>query len=219
VADKVGFGGPGDVIPTALALLGLSLLWGMTQYADGTVFIGLVIAPPLALGILSAATVRMILGRGRGGMGAVGGAGIVVFALMFAIAAIAAKASADGAIAFETSALVLSFAVGSVGSFVGALSLNHYRIVEKPEEDDDLDDEEDDDGDDVDYSTQPEELVCLLTNQVVNPDHDKYVVCHNKFNQSETCHAVYLMDYVHLLDGRCRRCFAALKDRDLEGMG
>jgi len=217
VADKAGFGGPGDVIPTALALLVITVLWGTTQYADGTVFIGLVIGTPLALGILSAATVRMILGRARGGLGAVGGAGVVVFALMFAIAAIIAKTSAETAIAFETSALVLSFAVGAVGSFIGALSLNHYRIVEKEDDEEDLDDDEDDDGDDVDYSTQPEELVCLLTNQVVNPDHDKYVVCHNKFNQTEVCHAVYLMDYVHLLDGRCRRCFAQLKERDLQG--
>jgi hypothetical protein len=52
----------------------------------------------------------------------------------------------------------------------------------------------------------------------VNPSHDKYVVCHNKFNKTETCHAVYLMDYVHLLDGRCRRCFGSLRERDLEGM-
>lgn len=218
MADNEGFGGPGDILPTATTLLILSLLWGTTQYADGTIFIGLVIGTPLALGMLSAATVRMALGRSRGGIGAVGGAGIGVFALMFALAAIAAKTTADGAIAFETSSLVLSFAVGALGSFVGALSLAHYRIAERDDDDEDLDDDVEQDEDDVDYSTQPEELVCLLTNQVVNPDHDKYVVCHNRFNQSQTCHAVYLMDYVHLLDGRCRRCFAQLRERDLQGM-
>ena len=219
MANDTGFGSPGDFLPTGLALFVLTLLWGGTQYADGSVFIGLVVATPIALGMLSAATVRMVVGRNRGGLGMVGGAGIGVFALMFAIAAIVAKTTAAEAIAFETSSLVLSFVAGAVGSFVGALSLNHYRVTEqKDDDDDDYADEEDDDGDDVDYSTQPEELVCLLTNQVVNPDHDKYVVCHNKFNQSEVCHAVYLMDYVHLLDGRCRRCFAQLRERDLQGM-
>ena len=219
MANDTGFGGPGDFLPTGLALFVLTLLWGGTQYADGSVFLGLVLATPLALGMLSAATVRMVMGRGRGGLGAVGGGGIGVFALMFAIAAIVAKTTADEAIAFEASSLVLSFVAGSVGSFVGALSLNHYRLAEqKDDDDDDYGEAEEDDGEDVDYSTQPEELVCLLTNQVVNPDHDKYVVCHNKFNQSEVCHAVYLMDYIHLLDGRCRRCFAQLRERDLEGM-
>lgn len=219
MADKnAEFGGPGDILPTGMALVVLTLLWGMTQYADGTVFFGLTLAVPLALGMLSAATIRMVLGRGRGGLGAVCGGGVGVFALMFAVAAIAAKSSAEAAIAFEASGLVLSFVAGTVGSFLGALSLNHYRIAEQDDDEDDLDEVVDDDGDDVDYTTQPEELVCLLTNQVVNPEHDKYVVCHNKFNQTEVCHAVYLMDYVHLLDGRCRRCFAQLKERDLGGM-
>ena len=218
MSDNEGFGGPGDILPTATTLLILSLLWGVTQYADGTVFIGLVIGTPLALGMLSAATVRMVLGRARGGIGVVGGAGVGVFAMMFALAAIVSKATADGAIAFEASSLAISFVVGAVGSFIGALSLAHYRISAREDDDEDLDDEEEVDEDDVDYSTQPEELVCLLTNQVVNPDHDKYVVCHNRFNQSQTCHAVYLLDYVHLLDGRCRRCFGQLRERDLEGM-
>ena len=218
MADNVGFGSPGDFLPTAGALLVLSLLWGTTQYADGTVFFGLVIGTPLALGMLSAATVRMVMGPARGGLAAVGGGGIGVFALMFAIAAITSKATADGVIAFQSSALALSFVVGAVGSFLGALSLNHYRITDTPDADDEDLAEDDGDGDDVDYTTQPEELVCLLTNQVVNPDHDKYVVCHSVFNQSETCHAVYLMDYVHLLDGRCRRCFSQLRERDLQGM-
>ena len=220
MADRAGFGSPGDFLPTAAALFGLTLLWGMTQYSDGTPFIGLTVGAPLALGMLSAATVRMIMGRGRGGLGAVGGGGVVVFALMFAIGAIMAKATAEEGVVFGASSLVLSFVFGTVGSFVGALSLNHYRVdqVGSDDDDDDLDDEEEGDDDDVDYSTQPEELVCLLTNQVVNPDHDKYVVCHNSFNKSEVCHAVYLMDYVHLLDGRCRRCFGQLRERDLGGM-
>jgi len=72
---------------------------------------------------------------------------------------------------------------------------------------------------DADYSTEPEELVCLLTNQVVNREHDRYVVCHNPFNVSQVCHAVYLFDYVHLLGGKCNRCYQPLLKKDLEGRG
>jgi hypothetical protein len=108
--------------------------------------------------------------------------------------------------------------MGVLGSFLGSFALGHYLRREQPQEaDEDVPEEEPED--DIDYTTEPEELVCLLTNQVVNRDHDRYVVCHNKMNVSQVCHAVYLFDYVHLLDGRCRRCFQQLRERDQKGMG
>ena len=116
--------------------------------------------------------------------------------------------------------MLMGMGLGFLGAFLGALSLAHYRAVEQAAPDEDTDDLEDEEEvDDVDYSTEPEELVCLLTNQVVNRDHDVYVVCHNRMNVSQVCHAVYLKDYVHLLEGRCRRCYQPLRERDLKGMG
>lgn len=229
-SDEGGLGSIGDFTPTFMVLIVFTFAWGLLQFRDGTPWIGLALTPPLAVGMLSAASVRMVLGRAIGGFGLTFGLGVVLFAMMYGVAfgltALAApEAPAVAPELVETSGLseaaihrMVGFIMGILGAFVGALGLVHYRMTAQQdiEEDEDLREAEDED---IDYSTEPEDLVCLLTNQVVNRDHDKYVVCHNKFNVTSVCHAVYLMDYVHLLDGRCRRCYGALRERDLKGMG
>jgi hypothetical protein len=217
---KPGWGSPGDFFPTLIVLTVLSVVWGLVQFRDGTTFLGLALVTPLAVGMLSGATSRMIFGRERGGTGVVGGAGAGVFLVMWVISVVAAKLSIES---FDPSAnmmpMLLGMGVGFTGAFLGALALSHYRVTEQAQPDEDTDDlEEDEEEDDIDYTTEPEELVCLLTNQVVNRDHDVYVVCHNRMNVTQVCHAVYLKDYVHLLEGRCRRCYQPLRERDLKGM-
>ncbi len=216
--EQVEYGSIGEVLPTLGLLFTFSVVWGLVEFRDGSYFVGLLVTPPLAAGMLSAAVIRMALGRQTGGIATVGGIGIVVFALMFGISAVVATLfGSSEAFTWEPLHLVVSVLMGIIGSFLGALSLGHYLVTEQPVDDDD-DDVPEDDGEDLDYSTEPEDLVCLLTNQVVNRDHDKYVVCHNRMNVTQVCHAVYLKDYVHLLDGRCRRCYQGLRKRDLEGM-
>jgi hypothetical protein len=162
----------------------------------------------------------MLLGRTFGGLLATFGLGVVLFAMMFGLAAVCAVLAApeEGGVSMDGLTLGVGILMGILGAFVGALSLRHYKIIEQEDIDDDEDLREAED-EDIDYSTEPEDLVCLLTNQVVNREHDKYVVCHNRFNVTSVCHAVYLMDYVHLLDGRCRRCYQPLRERDKKGMG
>lgn len=222
--DGPGWGSPSEFFPTMIVLIVFSVVWGMVQYRDGTTFMGLAVAGPLAVGMLSGASVRMLFGRERGGIGTVGAVGILVFMVMWVLSVIAAKVTMEDGGAFDPSAnmlpMLMGLGVGCVGSFLAALSLAHYRVQEQQAPDEDTDDLEDEpEEDDTDYSTEPEELVCLLTNQVVNRDHDIYVVCHNKMNVTQVCHAVYLKDYVHLLEGRCRRCYQPLRERDLKGMG
>jgi hypothetical protein len=229
-SDEGGLGSIGDFVPTFLALLVFTAAWGLLQFRDGTPWIGLALVPPLAIGMLSSASVRMVLGRSIGGFGMTFGLGLLLFGLMFGVAFGFAVLAASGtpAVAAETvesaglsdAAIhrLVASVMGILGAFLGALALKHYRVTAQEDMDDDEDLREAED-EDIDYSTEPEDLVCLLTNQVVNRDHDKYVVCHNKFNVTSVCHAVYLMDYVHLLDGRCRRCYGALRERDLKGMG
>ncbi len=222
--DGPGWGGPSEIFPTLVVLIAFTVAWGMVQYADGTTFLGLAFAGPLAVGMLSGAAVRMIFGRGRGGIGVVGGVGILVFMVMWVLSILVAKFSMEEGANFDPSVemlpMLMGLGAGAVGSFLSALSLSHYRAQDQVGPDEDTDDLEDEpEEDDTDYSTEPEELVCLLTNQVVNRDHDAYVVCHNKMNVTQVCHAVYLKDYVHLLEGRCRRCYQPLRERDLKGMG
>lgn|GEM_PF-1635179 len=222
--DTPGWGSPGDFFPTLIVLGTMSVVWGLVQFRDGSTFLGLALAAPLAVGMLSGATSRMIFGRERGGVGAVGGMGAGVFLVMWVISVVSAKLSIESAGAtFDPSAnmvpMLMGVGIGFAGAFLGALSLAHYRAGGQVEPDEDTDDlEDDEEEDDIDYSTEPEELVCLLTNQVVNRDHDVYVVCHNRMNVTQVCHAVYLKDYVHLLEGRCRRCYQPLRERDLKGM-
>jgi hypothetical protein len=220
--DTPGWGSPGDFFPTLLVLGVLSVVWGLVQFRDGTTFFGLALVAPLAVGMLSGATSRMIFGRERGGVGAVGGAGAGLFLVMWVISIVAAKLSIESADAtFDPpmAPILMGMGLGFVGAFLGALSLAHYRVSGQAAPDEDTDDlEDDEEEDEVDYTTEPEELVCLLTNQVVNRDHDVYVVCHNRMNVTQVCHAVYLKDYVHLLEGRCRRCYQPLRERDLKGM-
>lgn len=233
-SDEGGLGSIGDFAPTFLVLLLFTVFWGLLQFRDGTPWIGLALTPPLAVGMLSAASVRMVLGRSTGGFGMTFGLGVVLFGMMYGVSAVlamlgaptpaVAEAAAEAAVEVtgggsdEAIRLAVTVLMGILGAFMGALALKHYRVTaqEDMEDDEDLREAEDED---IDYSTEPEDLVCLLTNQVVNRDHDKYVVCHNRFNVTSVCHAVYLMDYVHLLDGRCRRCYGALRERDLKGMG
>jgi len=223
--DSPGWGSASEFFPTLVVLIVVSVVWGMVQYRDGTIFWGLAFAGPLAVGMRSGASARMIFGRGRGGIGVVGAVGILLFMVMWVLSVIAAKISIESAgSTFDPSTnmlpMLMGLGIGAVGSFLSALSLAHYRAQEQVEPDEDTDDLEDEpEEDDTDYSTEPEELVCLLTNQVVNRDHDAYVVCHNKMNVTQVCHAVYLKDYVHLLEGRCRRCYQPLRERDLKGMG
>jgi len=215
-AEEEGYGSIGEVAPTLFGLLAFAVAWGLLQHRDGSFFVGLAVTPPLALGMLSAATVRMAFGRSGGGVGLVGGIGSVVFVLMFGIAAVLSALTAPVAFTWEPAPIALSLLLGTLGSFLGSLALGHMVADEEPDDDDDYEDV--DDGEDIDYSTEPEDLVCLLTNQVVNRSHDGYVVCHNKMNQTQVCHAVYLKDYTHLLEGRCRRCYQGLRDRDIKGM-
>lgn len=217
-SSEEGFGSIGEIVPTLFLLVVFSVVWGLVQFRDGTFFVGLLVTPPLAAGMLSAATVRMAFGRNTGGVATVGGVGIVVFALAYGIAAGTATMVAHEAFTWEPIHIAVGVVMGILGSFLGALALGHYLVTEQPQ-DEDVEEEAQDDGEDIDYSTEPEDLVCLLTNQVVNRDHDQYVVCHNKMNVTQVCHAVYLKDYVHLLDGRCRRCYQGLRKKDLEGMG
>ena len=223
--DQPGWGSPGEIFPTLLVLIVFSVVWGLVQFRDGTTFLGLALMAPLAAGLLSGATTRMIFGRERGGIGVVGGAGAGVFLVMWVISVVAAKLSIESSgAAFDPAAnmtpMLMGVGLGFVGAFLAALALAHYRVQEQAAPDEDTDDlEEEEEEDDIDYTTEPEELVCLLTNQVVNRDHDVYVVCHNRMNVTQVCHAVYLRDYVHLLEGRCRRCYQPLRERDLKGMG
>ena len=223
--DQPGWGSPGEIFPTLLVLIVFSVVWGLVQFRDGTTFLGLALMAPLAAGLLSGATTRMIFGRERGGVGVVGGAGAGVFLVMWVISVVAAKLSIESSgAAFDPAAnmtpMLMGVGLGFVGAFLAALALAHYRVQEQAAPDEDTDDlEEEEEEDDIDYTTEPEELVCLLTNQVVNRDHDVYVVCHNRMNVTQVCHAVYLRDYVHLLEGRCRRCYQPLRERDLKGMG
>jgi len=237
VASRGGHGGlgsAGETLPTLLVLVIFSVVWGLVHYRDGTPLLALALFAPLALGMLSSGFVRMLLGREKGGCGAVAGGGIAVFFGMFllsvGVAELAGSSLMNGGEAlsrgvsggppgYSAVQILLSVLMGGVGCAIGSLALRHYVVQELPQPDEDTEDLQDDDDEDIDYTTEPEELVCLLTNQVINRDHDRYVVCHNKLNVSQVCHAVYLKDYVHLLDGRCRRCFQALRERDLEGMG
>ena len=218
-ADQAGYRSFGDFIPTFFLLNLFAVLWGLLQYRDGTQFIGLALAAPLALGMLSSASVRMLLGRGFGGVFLTFGGGTVLFMVMMGISVVAGMLTQPEGqdFALEPLWLGLGGGLGIFGALFGAVALKHYLAQEQEELDDDEDLEEDD-GEDIDYSTEPEDLVCLLTNQVVNRDHDRYVVCHNRFNVTSVCHAVYLKDYVHLLDNRCRRCYQPLRERDLKGM-
>lgn len=219
-SDESRMGSIGDFVPTFLVLLLFTVCWGLLQYHDGTPWIGLALTPPLAVGLLSSAAVRMVLGRSFGGFLVVFAIGTVLFAMMFGLSAVLAMLAAPegGGVSMEPVSLAVALLMGVLGAFGGALALGHYRVTAQQdiEQDEDLKEAEDED---IDYTTEPEDLVCLLTNQVVNREHDKYVVCHNRFNVTSVCHAVYLKDYVHLLDGRCRRCYGTLRERDLKGMG
>ncbi len=217
------FGSPSDFLPSLLALGLFATFWGLVHYRDGSVLLGLVILPPLVLGMLSSASLQMLLGRGRGGCLLVTGGGSVVYLGAFAVAMVVAQlrgtASGDP-IPWEMLQVALSFGCGLFGCLLGSLALSHYVVTdEEPEENFDEEETEATKIDEnIDYTTEPEDLVCLLTNQVINREHDKYVVCHNRLNVSQVCHAVYLLDYVHLLENRCRRCYQALRERDLLGM-
>jgi len=219
-SDEEGMGSIGDVLPTLFVLVLFTIAWGVVQYRDGTPWIGLALAPPLAIGALSSASVRMLLGRQMGGMFLTFAIGTVVFAVMFGLATVTGMVTVPGEGDFKLDVLPLALGLvgGVFGALLGALSLKHYVQTEQEDidEDEDLQESEEED---IDYSTEPEDLVCLLTNQVVNREHDQYVVCHNRLNITSVCHAVYLKDYVHLLDGRCRRCYQQLRERDLKGMG
>lgn len=219
-SDEGGLGGIGDFLPTFGVLLIFSVAWGLIQFRDGTPWLGLALTPPVALGMMSAAAVRMMLGRSIGGFGMTFLVGGVLFLVMFAFATVLGVLTSpvEGGATVEVLPTALGLTGGFFGTLFGALALKHYVVGEQEdiEDDEDLNQAEEED---IDYSTEPEDLVCLLTNQVVNRDHDKYVVCHSRMNVTSVCHAVYLLDYVHLLDGRCRRCYQALRERDLKGMG
>ncbi len=219
-SDEGGLGGIGDFLPTFAILVIFSVVGGPLKKRDSTPWIGLALTPPVALGMMSAAAVRMILGRSIGGFGLTFLVGGVLFLVMFAFATVLGVLTSpvEGGAAIEVLPVALGLTGGFFGTLFGALALKHYVVGEQ----DDIEDDEDlnqAEEEDIDYSTEPEDLVCLLTNQVVNRDHDKYVVCHSRMNVTSVCHAVYLLDYVHLLDGRCRRCYQPLRDRDLKGMG
>jgi len=217
-------GSPSEYLPTLFGLGLFAVLWGSVHYNDGSVLLGLVVFPPMVLGMLAAASLQMFLGRNRGGCLVVTLGSTVLFTGAFGMAMVAAflvhPDPPAAPIAWDVLQLVLSFSCGLLGCGLGALALSHYVVTEQePEEDFDEDDEEDTQVDEeIDYTTEPEDLVCLLTNQVINRDHDKYVVCHNRLNVSQVCHAVYLKDYVHLLENRCRRCYQSLRERDVQGM-
>jgi hypothetical protein len=215
-----GLGSLGDFMPTFVVLLIFTAAWGLIQFRDGTPWIGLALTPPVALGVMSAAAVRMILGRNIGGLGMTFGIGAILFMMMYGFATGLGMLTSpvEGGVSISPLPIALGLMGGLFGALLGALSLKHYVVGEESDidEDEDLQDSEEED---IDYSTEPEDLVCLLTNQVVNRDHDRYVVCHSRMNVTSVCHAVYLHDYIHLLDGRCRRCYQPLRERDLKGMG
>jgi len=215
-------GSPSEYLPSLMALGLFAVLWGLVHYRDSSVLFGLVIFPPMVLGMLSSASLQMFLGRGRGGCLLVTVGGSVLYLGAFGMSIVVALLSGTGSgepIPWDLVQLALSFSCGLVGCGLGSLALSHYVVTdEEPEEDFDDDEEDTQVDEDIDYTTEPEDLVCLLTNQVINRDHDKYVVCHNRLNVSQVCHAVYLKDYVHLLENRCRRCYQSLRERDLQGM-
>ena len=214
-------GSPGEYLPTLFSLGLFATLWGVVLLHDGSMLIGLVIFPPMVLGVLSAAALQMFLGRGRGGFLMVGGGGLFLYLGSFGMAMVVTmlRGSASGdPLVWEPLSLGIGFVCGLLGCVLGALALSHYVVIEQ-EAEEDFDEEEDTEvEEDVDYTTEPEDLVCLLTNQVINRDHDNYVVCHNRLNVSQVCHAVYLKDYVHLLENRCRRCYQSIRERDGKGM-
>lgn len=207
---------PSDVAAPFGVVVVLSVLWGWVQYRDGSPWIGTALAPPLALGMLSAASVRLALGRHRGDFMVVTIGGVAVFVLALGLASGVAYAGA-GEAPFVAAHLLLSFGLGMLGSAVGSLALSHYRARAEG-----VDPNQSDWGGEgeaaVDYSTEPARLVCLITNQAVDPKSDEYVVCHNSLNVSSTCHAVYLMEHVHVLGGRCNSCYKPFLKRDLRGM-
>lgn len=217
-SEAPAWGSPADYLPTLGAALCLSVLVGLSAFADATPFPPLLLLAGGAVGALCGAAGRLVLGREQGSTGAAAGIGSGLFVLVFAFALVAAMARGGGSFSVEGQALmgvVLCGLAGFAGTGLGALALAHTRAA-PPASDTDT---EDLDDDDVDYTTRPAELVCLLTNQVVNPHHDRFVVCHNRLNQTQQCHAVYLLDYAHLLEGRCRRCFQPLRERDRRGFG
>ena len=213
----------GDFLPTFSALFVLTMCWGFIQYADGAPWLALSIAPPLALGMLSAASARMILGRESGDIVTVALAGVFVFLLMTGLATLVAwllygSGTSEG-LSLELAHLLLSVGVGMLGAAMGSVSLSHYGVGKAA--DDDLGDEEwasQSNLKEIDFSTEPSRLLCLITNQSVDPRQDDYVVCHNPLNVSSTCHAVYLMKHVQVLNGRCNRCYKPFLRRDLRGM-
>ncbi len=215
--DDSGFGAPSEYLPTLFVLIAFAVVLGLGVWGDGTPFLALVAMSGMALGLGSGASARMILGRNRGSFGAAVGLGVGVALLMVGFSVLGAAVRAGGfALGAEGARLMaLQTGLASLGAVLGALALHHLRAVAPAGPDEDLPD--DAPADDVDYSTQPEELVCLLTNQVVNPQLDGYVVCHNRFNDGQVCHAVYLKTYVHLLQGQCKRCYQKLRERDLGG--
>jgi hypothetical protein len=214
--DAGGLGSPSEYLPTLAVALLFALVLGATQWADGSPFPPLFATGGLAIGLASGAGARMVLGRERGGYLAAVGLGAVLTLLLLGAALLATAARAGG-LSLQGEGvrlLALQTLLALPGAALGSLALQHLRNV-APAADPDL--PEDAPADDVDYTTQPEELVCLLTNQVVNPQLDVYVVCHNRFNDGQTCHAVYLKTYVHLLQGQCKRCYQKLRERDIQG--
>lgn len=205
-----------DLAAPVAAVCVLSVVWGMIQYRDGTPWLGAALAPPLALGMLSAATVRLALGRHRGDFIVVTLGGVAVFVLALGLASGVAYFQA-GEAPFVAAHVLLSFGLGMVGAAGGSLALMHYRARGEGAEQGDGDWSREGEAA-IDYSTEPARLVCLITNQAVKPKTDEYVVCHNSLNVSSTCHAVYLMEHVHVLGGRCNSCYKPFLKRDLRGM-
>jgi len=165
----------------------------------------------------------MLLGRSLGDVVTVTLAGVFVFLGMTALATLVSWLLFSGdngdGLPLEAAHLVLSVGVGMIGAAIGSFALGHYAV--------DPDESEDPEGSEwgsrlalqqIDYSTEPSRLLCLITNQEVQPKKDNYVVCHNPMNVSSTCHAVYLMEHVHVLKGRCNRCYKPFLQRDLRGM-
>lgn len=213
------WGAPGEFVPSVVGLVVLAALFGATAFHDGSPFLPLLVVGGSALGALAGGIGRLVLGRSRGSTaGAAGlGVGLFVAAMAFVVVVALGRGGADFRIEGDVAiALVLSTLAGIAATGVGALALAHIRQAPAAEDGDtdDLPEE-----DDADYSSRPQELVCLLTNQIVQPQRDRFMVCHNRMNVTQQCHAVYLMDYSHLLEGRCRRCFQPLRDRDKRGFG
>lgn len=220
---KMGMGSLGEVLPTFVVLFLVTLCWGFIQYADGAPWIALSVGPPLAIGMLSSASVRMVLGRDLGDVVTVTLAGVFVFLGMTAFATLISwvlySADSAGGLPLELAHLLLSVGVGMIGASVGSFALGHYTV--RPDESDNSEGSEWGSAvaqQHIDYSTEPSRLLCLITNQEVNPKQDDYVVCHNPMNVSSTCHAVYLMMHVQALKGRCNRCYKPFLKRDLRGM-